>query len=86
MVDWIFFGFLPKKFFFSFYFLVLTLGSTSKNGAIHSRIIKIRIDDTTEATWVRPPVCSWINERDSDVAFGTHENAPPTIFDSPCKL
>lgn len=49
-------------------------------------MIKMRNDDTTEAIWVRPPVCSWSSERDSDVAFGTQENAPPTMFDSPCEI
>lgn len=58
----------------------LTRGSTWKNGAIHSKMIKIKKADTTEAIWLLPPVCSCINERDKDVAFGTHENAPPTIL------
>lgn len=62
---------------------IFTLGNTWKNGAIHKRIIKIKSDETTDAICVRPPVCSWINERDKDVAFGTHENMPPTMFDKP---
>lgn len=77
-------GFFPKM--INLIFWLFTLGNTSKNGAIHRRIIKIRIDDTTEAIWVRPPVCSWSNDRDNDVPFGTHENAPPTIFDKPCTI
>lgn len=61
----------------------LTLGNSSKNGPIQSKMTVRIPHEINEAICVLPPVDCCMAERDNDAANGIHEKNEPTMLPAP---
>lgn len=62
---------------------MLTFGSGSKNGAIHSNTSNSKPHDINDVSCVFPPTVCCMMDRDIDAVNGIHEKKDPTILPAP---